>query len=70
MTQFRIFTYIVPRLSQLIGWSVDTNSYVEPLIKQENIPKPTEMIRRLDKIQRSLYQPPPYLPSPLSKGRS
>jgi hypothetical protein len=71
MTQLRIFSYIVPRISQIISWSVDTNSYVEPLLKQEPLPKPNqEILRGFDKIQQSFYQPPPYMPPSVPNGRS
>jgi hypothetical protein len=71
MTQFRFLSYLVPRISQMLGWTVDTNSYVDPLLKQDGIPKvKQDVFLQVGKIQRSLYQPPPYIPSNLSKGGS
>jgi hypothetical protein len=55
----------------MLGWTVDTNSYVDPLLKQDGIPKvKQDVFLQVGKIQRSLYQPPPYIPSNLSKGGS
>lgn len=55
MVQFRILTYLVPRLSQVFGWTATT----EPLLKQENRP----IYKKVEVPYTRLYQPPPFVPS-------
>ena len=64
MSQLRILSYLVPRLSQMLGWTVDPANYVEPLLKDDRIQEPYHRIfSQIDKIQHKVYQPPPFVPS-------
>jgi hypothetical protein len=63
MVHLRILSVIAPRLSQLLGWTVDTNSYVDPLLKREEVPRLKHQI--LSNLQANLYQPPAYTPPPV-----
>jgi hypothetical protein len=57
----RIFVYLVPRLSHLFGWTVDTNSLVDPLLQKKELPNIHKPIgETFRNVQQSLYQPPPY----------
>ena len=63
MTHFRFLSVLAPRLSQFLGWTVDTTSYVDPLLKREEIPKlKKEFLRTLGQAPARLYQPPAYVP--------
>ena len=68
MVQFRFLGYLVPRLSQLLGWTVDTNALADPLVKKEDIPKvKTQILHQVAKVQQNLYHPPPYVPPKIPK---
>jgi hypothetical protein len=68
MVQIRILSYIVPRLSQLFGWTVDTTALVDPLLKNEQIPKIQKQIgENVGTLQQKFYHPPPYKPPQLPK---
>lgn len=63
----RILVYLVPRLSQVLGWTVDTNSLAEPLLQNE-VPKlQTQVGKTLVKAQQKFYHPPPYMPPRMPK---
>jgi hypothetical protein len=71
MVQFRILGYLIPRLSQLLGWTVDTTPLIDPLLKNEEIPKvKTQALQHVTKLQQKLYHPPPYLPPRAQKVSS
>lgn len=66
----RILVYLVPRLSQLFGWTVDTNSLVDPLLQKE-VPKiPKQLGEPFKHAQQNLYQPPPYMAPKIPKMSS
>jgi hypothetical protein len=68
MVQFRFLGYLVPRLSQLLGWTVDTTPLIDPLLKNEEIPKvKTQALQQVTKLQQTLYNPPQYSPPKLPK---
>lgn len=68
MVQFRFLGYLVPRLSQLLGWTVDTTPLIDPLLKNEEIPKvKTQALQHVTKLQQTLYHPPQYSPPKLPK---
>ena len=66
MTQLRFLSYFSTRIPQLLGWSVDTNSLVDPLLKREEIAYVRQQIHEsLLKLQPKVYQPPLYVPPKL-----
>ena len=63
----RFLIYLIPRLSQVLGWGVDTNSFAEPLLQNE-VPKlQTRIGQSVGSVQQKLYQPPRYIPPKLPK---
>ena len=71
MSYFRILSYLAPRLSQLLGWSVDTNSLADPLLKREEIPQiQKQILLKTHTLQSHLYQAPVYNPPSVPSGRS
>ena len=65
MTHARILTYITSRLSQIVGWTTDTNALAEPLIQKEKSffqRLPEQMykgpLRATSRVME--YAPPPY----------
>ncbi len=68
MVQLRVLTYLIPRLSQMLGWTVDTNTVADRLLKKEEIVKAhTEIGLRTAELQHKAYQPPPYIPPRVQK---
>jgi hypothetical protein len=62
MSHFRFLSYLAPRISQFLGWSVDTNSLADPLLKREEIPQiQKQILLKTHKLQSRLYQPPHYV---------
>lgn len=67
MIPLRILGYIVPRISQMLEVTLDTNSYTDPLLQKE-VPKLQKQIREnIGKVHQKLYHPPPYIPPKLPK---
>ena len=63
----RILVYLVPRLSQVLGLSVDTNSLAEPLLQNETPKLQAQIGQRLQSLQQKFYQPPHYVPPETAK---
>jgi len=62
MSHFRFLSYLAPRISQFLGWSVDTNSLADPLLKREEIPQiQKQILLQTHKLQSRLYKPPQYV---------
>jgi hypothetical protein len=70
MVMPRFLVYLVPRLSQLLGWPVDTRSFAEPLLQKEvGIPQRLSS-EPMTKGQQKGYHPPSYNPPNIPKVSS
>jgi hypothetical protein len=72
MLSFRPFSILAPRLLQLLGWSYDPSSHVQPLLSPQDMldykKNATEAFARMSISLQSkaspTYTPPPFQPNP------
>lgn len=63
MSHIRILSYLAPRISQIVGWTFDTNSLTDPLLDKYSKPiLPVTVYRAHYAIASTVteYVPPPY----------